>query len=282
MSPERRDRLEQQMEHRIPEIRTEVQGYLQRMTLVPSPTSGGGAAPPLGRRALSPGSHPETQLQADDLRLKGRIDLLTITETEVEITDYKTGAEDPAHLNQLRFYATLWDQDEVANAGRTPLGMLTASYPTVEVTIDAPSVGELVMLAGAMRSRVANADGQLAASVPIATPGDHCYSCAVRSVCDRYWQEGVPDPAALTDGSWFDFEGVVGRQHGPKSWWLLDPNTRQKRLLLRTTSPQSLVAGHRLRLLGIRREVDPEGDEPVVALLTSNSEALVVLGDGDY
>ena len=281
VSPEQRDRLEQLMEQRIPEARTAVQGYLQRMTLVPSPAPGGGTVPLRRRRALGPGSHPEAELQADGLRIKGRIDLLTITEAKVDITDHKTGAEDPGHLDQLRFYATLWDRDDVANVGRTPLGTLTASYPTAEVSTPAPDADELVTLAEAMSTRVAAADGQLAAPVPAATPGEHCGVCAVRNLCDRYWEDVIPDPASLADGTWFDFEGVVGQQNGSKSWWLLDPTTGERHLLLRTTSPQPLVTGERLRLLGIRREVDPE-DESVAALFTSSSEGFVVLGNGDY
>jgi hypothetical protein len=281
VSPERRGRLEQQLERRIPEARTDVQAYLQRMTLIPSPVSGGGAAPPPRHRALGPGSHPEAELRADHLRIKGRIDLLTITETTVDITDHKTGAEDPAHLDQLRFYAMLWDQDEVANPAQTSLRRLTALYPTVEASIPAPNADELTALTEAMGTRVANADEQLAVPIPVASPGEHCGFCAVRSLCDRYWRERTPDPISLADGSWFDFEGVVGQQHGPKSWWFLDVNTGRPRLLLRTTSPQSLVVGQRLRLLGIRREVDPE-DQAVVALLTSNSETFVVHTGGDY
>ena len=282
VSGERRERLEQQLEHRIPEARAAIQGYLARMTLVPRPVSdAGGSPPPPGRRPVGPGSHPEVELRADSLRIKGRVDLLTVTETHVDITDHKTGAEDPSHLDQLRFYATLWDQDEIANASRTPLGTLTASYPTTEVSIAAPDVGELKTLAEAAHTRVASADEQLAAPIPVAVLGEHCGFCSVRSLCDRYWQEGTPDPADLSDGTWFDFEGVVGQQHGPKSWWFLDAEAGHTRLLLRTTAPQSLMVGQRLRLLSIRREVDPE-DEAIVALLTSSTETFVVVGVGDY
>lgn len=279
---ERRERLGQQLEERIPEARMAVQGYLQRMILVPrAPSESGGSRILPERVPLVTGSHPEAELRADSLRVKGRVDLLTVTERQVDIVDHKTGTVEPAHLDQLRFYAMLWDQDEIANASRTPLGTLIISYPTTELSIAAPDATELETLAETTRHRVVRADGEIGAPIPVAVPGEYCGFCPVRSICDRYWRGGTPNPADLPDGEWFDFEGVIVQEHGPKSWWLLDADHGHTRLLLRATSPQALAVGQGLRLLGIRREVDPE-DEAVVALLTTDSEAFVVVGGGDY
>jgi hypothetical protein len=274
----RRARLQQFLEDRIPEARAEIQGYLQRTALVPKPGGfpgvGGGVIsdrPPLGV-----GSHPEVSLRSEELRVIGRVDLITVTAERADIVDHKTGAEDPSHLEQLRFYAMLWDQDDVANQDRTPVGTLTASYLTTEVTIFAPDAEDLVALAADTVERVAEADSEVLAEVPRATVGEQCAFCSVRSLCEEYWNEIAPDPADLISGTWFDYEGVVSAQNGARSWWLEDTRRRQK-VLVRTPPLRSLSLGQRLRILGLRREDDPAVDAPV-AILTTNSE-LFVLGD---
>ena len=101
-------------------MREEVQHYLHRMALAPRTRSGSGSGGEGPRYTRSVGSHPEATLQADDLRLWGRVDLLTVGHAKVDITDYKTGAENESHLDQLRFYAVLWDQDTVTALTEIP------------------------------------------------------------------------------------------------------------------------------------------------------------------
>jgi hypothetical protein len=285
---DRRERLQQQLEGQIPEARTAIQGYLQRISLAPKHGKVSTASAPPGhrdtrsRRPLGVGTHSEAPLWGDALRVKGRVDLLTVAPDRVDIVDHKTGAENPSHLDQLRFYAMLWDQDKVANSARTPLGELTASYPANQVKIPAPKATELQTLFETTKTRVAEADQRVLADRPAATSGDHCQLCPVRSICATYWLDITPDPATLADGTWFDFEGVVGQQNGAKSWWMLDSSTHKPALLLRSTSPaQKLVSGQRIRLLGLRRDDDPE-DNAVVASLTTNSEVFLVTGESDY
>ncbi|KAF0834369.1 PD-(D/E)XK nuclease superfamily protein [Ornithinibacter aureus] len=278
-----RERLQDQLEHRIPEAREEVQHYLHRMTLVPRQSAGSGpnsrgASP---RYARGVGSHPEATLQADELRAWGRIDLLTVRPVQVDITDYKTGAEDESHFDQLRFYAVLWDQDNVSNSSRTPLGTLTASYPSREVTIEAPDAAQVQTLAQQLSARVTTADELVQSDEPAARPGDHCAFCAVRPLCTAYWPT-TPEPASLKRGSWFDFEGTVVERNGIKSWWLHDLGPRKGPLLLRTTSAHhAFEPGQRLRLLGLRRDEDPDS-EVAVAVLAQTSEVFLVTGESDY
>lgn len=276
-----RERLQDQLEHRIPEAREEIQLYLHRLTLTPRSGFGSGSGGGSPRFARDVGSHPEATLQADDLRLWGRIDLLSVGPAQVNITDYKTGAEEESHLDQLRFYAVLWDQDNVSNPGRAPAGKLTASYPSREVTIDAPDGAHLQTLVDALTTQVANADNLVRSEEPPAQVGDHCGFCSVRPLCSAYWSAS-PDPAALKPGTWFDFEGTVVERNGIKSWWLKDLSPKKNALLLRTTSAHHVFdPGQRLRLLGLRRHDDPDG-EAVVAVLMQSSEVFVVTGDGDY
>ena len=263
-----RERLQDQLEHRIPEAREEVQHYLHRMTLVPrqGADSGSGSGAVSSRYARGVGSHPEATLQAEALRVWGRIDLLTVGQVQVDITD---------------FYAVLWDQDNVSNSSRTPLGTLTASYPRREITIDAPDAAQVQTLVDQLSARVTTADELVRSDEPVARPGDHCTFCAVRPLCSAYWPT-TPDPATLKRGTWFDFEGTVVERSGIKSWWLNDLSAEKNPLLLRTTSAHhKFEPGQRLRLLGLRRDEDPEADA-VVAVLTQASEAFIVTGDGDY
>ena len=278
-----RDRLRDKLEHRIPEAREEVQHYLHRMTLAPieGAGSGSGVASGSSRRPRGVGFHPEATLQADELRLWGRIDLLDVGPEQVDITDYKTGARDESHFDQLRFYAVLWDQDGVSNDKQTPLGTLTASYSSRKATIDAPGAEELQALVYALGTRVAAADALVLSAEPAARTGEHCGFCSVRPLCSAYWVT-TPDPASLKEGTWFDFEGIVDERNGIKSWWLRDLSPQQTPLLLRTTSAhQAFEPGKRLRLLGLRRDEDPDTDA-VVAMLTQTSEVFLVAGESDY
>jgi hypothetical protein len=289
MDAVRRARLLRHLEDQIPEARTEIQGYLHRMSLVPNQgDASGSASQPASddsstptRRPLGTGSHPEASLRVDSLRVEGRIDLLTVSSDRVDIVDYKTGAEDPSHLDQLRFYAMLWDQDDVANSACTPLGVLTASYPATDVTIQAPNESELLALVASASARVTDADKQVEAKAPVAITGDHCRLCSVRSLCAPYWQQVAPDPARVPGGTWFDYEGIVGQQNGIKSWQMLHRDSGNAELLLRTTSVGGpMEQGQRLRLLGLRRDDDPE-IKSTVATLTANSEVFLVMGESD-
>jgi len=254
---------------------------LGRMTLVPrlSRSASMGASPlsrEKARRALGPGTYTEVWLQADEVQITGRLDLLNLTTDHADIVDHKTGLEDPTHLDQLRFYGVLWENDLVANASRTPLGELTVAYPNGDLTIDAPEQSELAGISESIRARVQEAGERAGADVPVATTGAHCLLCPVRSLCDTYWATMLQDPSATLPGTWFDFEGVVGAQNGAKSWWMLDPSSSEPALLLRTASAQvSFAEGQRLRFVGIRLDADPEV-EAVVATLATSSELFAV------
>lgn len=277
------DRLTDALEHRIPEAREEVQRYLHRTTFTPvhgrapGEDSAGGST----RRARGVGTHPEATLQADELRLWGRIDLLDVGVERVHITDYKTGVEDESHMDQLRFYSVLWAQDSMSNEGRKPVGTLTASYSTRSVTIDAPDPAAMDELTNDLRARVDAADARVLSAEPAAQTGEHCAFCSVRPLCSAYWRTR-PDPAHGKDGSWFDFEGTVVERNGLKSWWLRASSSAQTKVLLRTTSAlQEFEVGNRLRLLGLRCTEDPE-TEALVAVFGQRSEVFVVVDEGDF
>ncbi|MEV1200656.1 PD-(D/E)XK nuclease family protein [Microbispora rosea] len=279
---DRMKRLSVELRDRVPHARAQVQAYLSRTVLPATPPATGSQADPRtsepgpSRRRAGLGTHPEIPLVAEALRLVGRIDLLTVTQDRVDITDYKTGVEDPSHLEQLRLYALLWDLDRIANPERRSATELTAAYPSREITIPAPSDTQLRDLEETVRRRIAAAEAELVASVPRALPSKQkCSLCQVRQVCNAYWEQ-TPEAHALSLGAWFDYQGIVGPQNGAHSWWLLSERTGQKTILLRAAAIMRVPPpGHRIRVLNLRRDDDPEVGAPV-ATLTAASEVFVL------
>jgi hypothetical protein len=85
----------------------------------------------------------------------------------------------------------------------------------------------------------------------------------------------------VKNGDWFDYEGIVGPANGVRSLWMLSTASGQKELLLRTTSmSKPLETRSRVRLLGLRRDADPEVSA-TAAVMTSSSEVFVVTVVGD-
>lgn len=285
LSPEGLTRLTRVLADHVEEARAQVQEYLSRMTFptgaatVPPPLdedAGAVDGPAFRRRAASVGTHPEVTLADEDLRLMGRIDLLTVTDSEAGIVDYKTGAEDPSHHDQLTLYALLWTLDRVVNPKHIPVTELAIAYPSHDVRIAVADATELNALAQSVRLRIEIAD-QLAGEVlPQTRPAPElCRSCPVKGLCSAYWSR-EPDPASLSDGTWFDYEGIVGPPNGVRSRWMLHPDTGHRQLLLRTPpSAPGLREGARVRLLGIRLEADAEVDA-TVAVMASGTEVLTL------
>ena len=283
---ERRRRLERQLSNLIPDARAQLQTYLARVTLVsgngrsaPYPRRGSGqvpARPAFGRRRARLAANPELVLASEELRLMGRIDLLIAKPDRADITDYKTGAEDLSHKEQLLTYAVLWSEDRVVNPDRIPVGTLTAFYPTREVVLDPPKPEVLARVREEVVARIESADSELVKSAPVARPGEQCGMCHVRQLCDDYWTTEVADPTTLRDGAWFDIEGTVDDRNGVKSWWVTEVHTRAA-VLVRTLSPSvSLPPGRRVRLVGVRRVVDPDEPNSLIVTLGGSSEVFLL------
>lgn len=281
-------RTERLLRDRTEEARAQVQEYLSRVTLpaAVTPLAEAGEVvsdegrPAFGRRKLSAGAHPEAVLADEHLRLMGRIDLLKISDQQVAIVDYKTGGQDPRHLDQLRMYALLWEIDRVANPNRRPVTELSVAYSHREVTMTAADIGDLHELKADIRRRITAADDRSASPVPEARPSpEMCVVCPVRGICNAYWSTVTPNPNELDDGTWFDFEAVVGPANGVRSRWMLHQHgTGQRRLLLRTTpTAPALLEGTTIRVLGARFIVDSEVPAPV-AVLSASAELVTMAG----
>lgn len=270
---DRRQRIARDLRAQTPEVRGQVQMYLSRIAFVPGTaraaqsSRGEGGSPQ--RRALGEGSHAEVLLVSDDLRLFGRVDLLTISGATVDIVDYKTGTGSAGHRDQLWLYALLWDRDQVANPAHLVTNGLTAAYRDQDVAVPVPSEAELHELALALKEETKRADSEFNSSEPTPMPDESiCRYCGVRQLCSAYWQEVVPKVADVQDGTWFDYQGIVGERHGLHSWWLVNEPGGTPEFLLRTSSARQLfVEGDQVRFLGLRRENDPETDSPIASLV---------------
>lgn len=277
---DRREQLTRLLTDWLPEAREQIQTYLNRMNLLPS--GGSGSAPPTAapstRYPARTGDHPEKELVAEVLGLKGRIDLLSVDAGGVHITDFKTGAEDPAHHDQLRMYALLWDADGTVNPDGLPITKLVAAYPDHEVEVPVPSAADLATLVDDVAAQIEVAKAAIAVDPPVAKLGEHCRLCSVRGLCGSYWSRGAPRTAEVSDGTWYDLAGTVVREHGVKSFVLREGGTGSD-VLVRTPTPAiALPLGSGIRILGARRVIDPEDEEALIAALTSASEVLELTG----
>jgi hypothetical protein len=281
LSDDRREQVTRALDEWVPEAREQIQTYLNRMELRP------GAAKAQSTVASAPdelakrfparaGDHPECELVAEELRLKGRVDLLSVDADGATITDFKTGAEDPAHHDQLRMYALLWTEDREVNPDGIAVAALVAAYPSHDAPVVVPGTAELADLRAEVVGRIAAADLAVDVDQPAAIVGEQCELCNVRGLCDAYWATGAPNTADVADGAWYDLQGTVVREHGVKSWVLRETSTGRE-VLVRTPNPSyALLVGHEVRILGARRTIDPDEDDALIASLTSVSEVLQV------
>jgi hypothetical protein len=267
---------------RVPDIRQRVQAIIARTPFFSAGRETPSPYPPTGRQPLALGTHPEVDLHAPDLKLAGRVDLIAVTESACEITDYKTGEADAHHADQLRLYALIWSRDADLNPDNVPVTRLVLSYPTADVDVDPPSQSELDGLAGMAVERISQAEQAVQERPPPARPSDPmCTRCGVRHLCGEYWAFLKKAQGTLigTDSEWFDCEGVVTEQNGPRSWhFLTEPDGGD--LLLRTAvEVVPFQSGDRLRLLNLRRDIDPESNLSIGSL-THASEIFVLSGSG--
>lgn len=269
------DPLRRALRSKIPEMRQRVQALVARRALPFGPSADNGTSA-TSSTALPPGVYPEVELRAPALRLAGRVDLLVVDDVGCEITDYKTGAPDDRHGDQLHLYSLIWSRDTEHNPRSLPARRLTLSYPAHELDIAPLDEKSLDALARATTEAMKVAESALGERPPPAHPHPEiCGFCGVRQLCDDYWM-GLADGSGA-EGEWFDFEGTVVKRNGSRSWVLA--STAEPILLLRTPSETvPFGVGDRLRLLGLRREDDDEVALPV-AVLTRASEVFWLTAD---
>jgi len=276
LTSDRRDQLTRHLTDFVPQAREQIQTYLNRMELHPSAVPGPNTPPrdPAVRYRARTGDHPEKELVAESLRLRGRIDLLSVDADGAQITDFKTGAKDPAHQDQLQIYALLWNEDNLVNPDGLAVTELIAAYPSHNVASAAPTAEQLSRLRTGVATRVEAADAAASADDPVAILGDHCGLCSVRGLCDTYWTSGTTATTKVPEGTWYDLAGTVVREHGVRSFVLQEAKTSAE-VLVRTPTPSYTVPMDRdIRILGARRVVGPDEEGALIAAVASVSEVL--------
>jgi hypothetical protein len=262
--------LRSKLRSRAPEIRRRVQTMVARAALVPSSPSTSESMPNGTRAPLGNGSHPEVTLEARDLRLAGRADLITIADGGCAIVDYKTGAPDEHHAAQLRMYALLWARDSELNPQGLPVVALTLSYATHDEKVDPVAPSELDALAEDLTARITASEGELRLRPPPARPAEPiCRFCSVRHLCEDFWISIAGTEASA--GDFVDMQGTIVNQNGARSW-LIEVQPDGKRALLRTpTEAPGFKVGDQLRLIDVALVRDEDSDDAAITI-TSASE----------
>lgn len=273
--------LVRQLTKEVPHIRERVQMAISRARLVPGGEDSETDSNGTGEAGITRGSHTEVELRDDELRLVGRADLITVSETGCTITDYKTGEPSEGHSDQLRLYGLLWSRDRRVNPDWIPIERLVVSYPTHDEQVDVPSPSELADLATQITSTIAATEGQLALRPPPAHPDTEiCQFCDVRHLCDDYWSTVRPTLGVVQAESaagFVDCEGEIARRNGPLSWVLRLEGDPDSALLRTTDEHPGFKVGDHVRLLGVAvGTVDAEGSSEVVLTMTAFSELFLL------
>lgn len=258
------DSFVRDLRRRVPEMRQRTQAALSRTRLT---VRGPASAPDSdqGRSSLGDGSYPEFQIVASALGWAGRADLVTIAGGHVEIVDYKTGEPSTHHADQLQIYALLWARQDQLDSARRFATRLTLSYPTHDEDVPVPSEEELVALEASLVARSAQLRDQLAMERPARPAPAACRFCAVRHMCDAYWQT-----VSVVGDGWTDAEFRVTSRNGPRSFLGLLQNSNEP-VLIRTSEEEHWPAGSRWRLLDAH--ATRIEDESVALSLTRSTEA---------
>ena len=262
------------MRERIPEMRERVQATLSRSQLV---LSGVRPAPRGDTKGLSDGSHAELELRVPELQWAGRADLVTISGSEIRITDYKTGAPSPDHAQQLRIYALLWSRDRRQNPSGRLATDLVISYPTEESHVSPPTEDDLVKLADELQMRREEALQTLADRPPVARPSvEACRHCSVRHLCESYWifVDAPNEEVGGTVSPFIDAQVLIRHRNGPRSWVCTiehPSHLAERKALIRTTDDEDFTPDRSVRVLSAIAEEDAE-HELLALTLTSASE----------
>lgn len=246
------------LQDQLPEMRQQVQATLARLAFVPSAGPRVAGSERSARFPLPNGTFSEVDLRASNLRLAGRVDLITITDDEIRITDFKTGVASEHHLQQLHVYALLWLRDRDRNPTGRPASEVVISYQAADVTTASPGEADLNSVEAQVKEQVASAQQMLGSDPPPALPGEQCTFCTVRHLCEDYWAS--IDHLPVRDG-FQDLELRIRGVNGPRSWHATITRPQSKegvKCVLRAPSGRNIDADSEVRALGAAVELDDE------------------------
>lgn len=262
----RLDGLMRQLRQRLPEMRQRTQATLSRTKLVEAVATG---KRPVGSSSgkLPDGTYPEFELRASILGWAGRADLVTVDGSNVHILDYKTGAPDEHHSDQVRTYALLWARRDEGDLDGPYATRLTLSYATHDDDVPAPSMEELEIMQADLVVRTEAAKVELSSSAPVARPAPElCCFCPVRHMCEAYWPTLTQD---IPDG-FVDVELLIVERNGPRSWRAEVAATGSE-ALVRVADDAVLEVGMRVRALGAYASRDDDNQLLAISW-TANTE----------
>jgi hypothetical protein len=162
-----------------------------------APSSGRRRAPDggVGARVLRPGAAAEVRLECS---LSGRsgayawvgdVDVLKLTEDQVEIIDYKTGEAKDAYRQQVELYALLLARDRRFNPSGLRATTLSLIYESGRCD-RWPGLGHEEL--AALEERIVGACGDTDVYLTGQTPpqarvGEACLWCDAKPICAAYW-----------------------------------------------------------------------------------------------
>lgn len=277
------------IEESISQIRIDVQHSISRLPhSAYAPHNDAGVSGSRERRALGYGTFMEVDLLSKELGMRGFIDLLWRDQDRCQILDYKTGAPNSNHRDQLELYAVLWWHDVERNPSHSMATGLTLLYPNLREDLQPPSKKRLIEITECWRERKADAFQAVTESLPLALPStEKCSTCPVRQLCDEYWLSVLNRSPACAQGEteFTDAEVLVKRRHGPTSWEIeiirCPRSSIAGKVILRDNAEHSVFSclfqpGRVLRLLGVRVGEPVEEGDIQVLYLSSFSEAFVI------
>lgn len=269
----------------VPEYRLRVQDLLSRVRFRSSGSGSGlrqaSAFPE--RSPLSTGTYVEVDVRASRIGWRGRIDLLSVTDSDCEITDFKSGEYSDLHDAQILTYACLWSLDDELNPSGRLATRLVLRYPARDIEVPVPSSGELHRLEKELVARRADLRAALSQRPPHARPSvTNCMYCGVRHLCDAFWSAGVQRAFGdlSSDSCFVDVEVTVDSRHGPTSWDVTVqselPRLAGKPGVLRAADDLHLPIGACIRLLGASVTQDPNEAQPILLSVGILSEVFLV------
>lgn len=247
------------------------------------------------RSALSNGIYSEIELRVDQLRWRGFVDALTLSDASCELVDYKTGMPKPEHEEQIRLYNLLWARDAQLNPTGRPVDRLTLAYPTIDIAVEPPTGSQLDILEQEIIARTNIVLNLARQTPPPAVPNiNNCRYCPVRQLCDDYWTPQVQQILAqevlrelpATGEDLIDLEVDKLEQQTPLSWSAVVllcrviPTRSQVLIRLSESTPILQIIfskGTRIRILDALLIDQPEAEVTITSVhLTKMSEAFIV------
>ena len=262
----------------VAEIREQVQVLVARLrwqednippSLLDTPVMAPGNVPGLTRKPLGFGTYFEVELRDEQLGWKGVADLLSISEDDCAITDFKTGERSERHELQVRIYALLWARDNELNPSGRRATRLVLSYSHGEHDVTRLSdVQEENTLADELRARTVAVREALRSPEPKANVSEeNCRTCEVRHLCNEYWSAIRPKGVDSPKGATFRAAQLFSER---RDQWLAKANSK-------TASKQALFDDIEVILQQQRTDVTWEAECWASTILQPCSRTLVRL-----